>query len=81
MIKTPFGILAFLSIACAAPDRSSVATRVAGGDQPFNLIEIEGRFLISTNNGYNANYLQAYDESRGQLVDKLELPSLFRARL
>src|SRR5437879_1589764 len=77
MIKTPFGILAFLSIACAVPDRSSVATRVAGGDQPFNLIEIEGRFLISTNNGYNANYLQAYDESRGQLVDKLELPSLW----
>ena len=77
MIKTPIGILAFLSIACAAPDRSSVATRVAGGDQPFNLIEIEHRFLISTNNGYDANYLQAYDESREQVAHKLELPSLW----
>jgi len=77
MIKTPALTLVLICVASAAPDRSSVAARVAEGDQPFNLVEVDGRFLISTNNGYDANYLLSYDESRRQVSDKLALPSLW----
>jgi DNA-binding beta-propeller fold protein YncE len=74
--KLLVGMLLVVS-AGGAPPEKSVATRVAAGDYPLNLLEIDGRFLISTNNGYGANYLQAYDESRAQVTGKLELPSLW----
>src|ERR1700747_44433 len=42
----------------AAP--SSVATsRVAGGDMPLNLLEVDGRWLISTNSGWHNADLQS----------------------
>jgi len=42
----------------------SVAQRVAPADTPLNLVETPDGFLISTNSGYGAHYLQAYDEHR-----------------
>ena len=49
-------------IAIAFAGQASVITRVAQADYPLGLVEVEGRFLISTNNGYAANYLESYDE-------------------
>ena len=71
------GALFSLGLAIAAPEKSSVAARVAAGDYPLNLLEVAGRYLISTNNGYGAQYLQAYDETSRQVTGKLELPSLW----
>ena len=36
--------------------------QVAGGDSPLNVIEVEGRWLVSTNSGWHKQYLQIYDE-------------------
>jgi hypothetical protein len=55
----------------------SAAKRVAPGDTPLNLVETGGRFLVSTNSGYGAHYLLAYDEVRREVADRLELPSLW----
>jgi len=60
----------------SAQDRSA-ATRVAGGDYPLNLLEVAGRYLVSTNNGYGSQYLQAYDVTRHAVTGKLGLPSLW----
>src|SRR6476620_12178497 len=72
--------LAALVLVCAATTASqgaSIATRVAGGDYPLNLIEVSERYLVSTNNGYGKQYLQTYDETRGDVTANLELPSLW----
>ena len=62
----------------APPDGArSEAQRVAPGDTPLNLIETPDGFLISTNSGYGAHYLQAYHERRNQVTGRLEFPSLW----
>ena len=55
----------------------SAAQRVAPADTPLNLVETPDGFLISTNSGYGADYLQAYDERRNEVTSRLELPSLW----
>ena len=56
---------------------TSAAQRVAPADTPLNLVETPDGFLISTNSGYGAHYLQAYDERRNEVTARLELPSLW----
>jgi DNA-binding beta-propeller fold protein YncE len=56
---------------------ASVAERVAPGDTPLNLVETPNGFLISTNSGYGAHYLQAYDEGQNKVAGRLEFPSLW----
>lgn len=56
---------------------SSAAHRVAPADTPLNLIETPDGFLVSTNSGYGAHYLQAYDEGRNEVTSRLELPSFW----
>jgi YVTN family beta-propeller protein len=55
----------------------SSAERVAPADTPLNLIETPDGYLISTNSGYGAHYLQAFDEAQNQISSRLELPSLW----
>src|SRR5215467_8397951 len=55
----------------------SVARRVAQGDLPLNLLFVAESYIVSTNSGYGRQYLQSFDERRGAVTDKLELPSLW----
>src|SRR5215467_5044355 len=66
-------------LADQAPDREpkSMARRVAQGDLPLNLILVQNGYIVSTNSGYERQYLQAFDERRGVITDRLELPSLW----
>jgi hypothetical protein len=61
----------------APPLTATVAQRVAPADTPLNLVETPDGFLISTNSGYGAHYVQAYDERRNQVTGRLERPSLW----
>ncbi len=61
----------------AASPQGSAAERIAPADLPLNLLETPDGFLISTNSGYGSQYLQAYDERRNNVTDRLELPSLW----
>jgi len=61
----------------AAREAVSIARRVAPGDLPLNLIFVPESYIVSTNSGYERQYLQAFDERRGVVTDKLELPSLW----
>jgi YVTN family beta-propeller protein len=63
--------------AWAGAESTSAARRVAPGDLPLNLIVVPEGYLVSTNSGYGRQYLQAFDEKRGIVTDKLELPSLW----
>src|SRR5215467_8932288 len=63
--------------ALAAAEPMSIARRVADGDLPLNLIFVPERYVVSTNSGYERQYLQAFDERRGVITDRLELPSLW----
>jgi len=56
---------------------ASVAERVAPADTPLNLLETPDGFLISTNSGYGAQYLQAYDEVHNKIADRIDFPSLW----
>jgi hypothetical protein len=56
---------------------TSVAEQVAPADTPLNLLETPDEFLISTNSGYGAHYLQSYDERRNKVADRLDFPSLW----
>src|SRR5580700_5877687 len=56
---------------------TSVAQRVAPADLPLNLLETPDGFLISTNSGYGAHYLQAYDERYNKIADRIDFPSLW----
>ena len=47
--------------------------RVAGGDMPLNLLEVDGRWLISTNSGWHNSYLQSYDEQSHAISDRIDL--------
>ena len=77
MRKVFAGISIMICAALGAPKSASIATRVAPGDYPLNLLEVNGRYLLSTNNGYGTQYLQAYDALRRAVTGKLELPSLW----
>jgi DNA-binding beta-propeller fold protein YncE len=55
----------------------SAATRVAPGDTPLNLVETLDGFLISTNSGFGAHYLQAFDERGNKVTDRIEFRSLW----
>src|SRR5215469_8324731 len=61
----------------APPLTASVAQWVAPADTPLNLVETPDGFLISTNSGYGAHYVQSYDERRNQVTGRLERPSLW----
>src|ERR1041384_3979674 len=63
--------------ASVAREPVSMARRVAQGDLPLRLIFVPERYIVSTNSGYERQYLQAFDEKRGIVTDKLELPSLW----
>jgi DNA-binding beta-propeller fold protein YncE len=67
----------FLSFAAsgdthATPARSS--NRIAGGDMPLNLLEVEGRWIVSTNSGWHNSYLQIYDELQREVSGRMDLP-------
>jgi DNA-binding beta-propeller fold protein YncE len=49
--------------------------RVAGGDMPLQLSEVDGRWLISTNSGWHNAYLQSYDEQRHSVSGRIHLPT------
>ena len=51
------------------------ANRIAGGDMPLNLLEVDGRWVISTNSGWHNSYLQVYDEQLHKVSARLDLPS------
>jgi DNA-binding beta-propeller fold protein YncE len=51
------------------------AHRVAGGDMPLNLLEVEGRWVVSTNSGWHNAYLQIYDEQQRKVSGRMDLPS------
>ncbi len=50
---------------------------MAPADTPLNLLETPDGFLISTNSGYGAQYLQAYDERHNKIADRIDFPSLW----
>src|SRR2546430_10186945 len=71
-------VLAMLpGLRTAAAEQGQVATQVAPGDTPLNLIETPEKYLVSTNSGYGVQYLQAYDETRQQVSDRVTLKSLW----
>jgi DNA-binding beta-propeller fold protein YncE len=57
----------------AAPP--TFANRIAGGDMPLNLLEVEGRWIVSTNSGWHNAYLQIYDEQLRKVSGRVDLPS------
>jgi len=61
----------------AAAQQVSAATQIAPGDTPLNLIETPEKYLVSTNSGYGPQYLQAYDETRQQVSDRVTLKTLW----
>ena len=71
------GVFITVGMVLSAPQNASIATRVAAGDYPLNLLEVNGRYLINTNDGYGTQYLQSYDVLRRRVTGKLELPSLW----
>jgi len=71
-------VLAMLpGLRTVAAEQGSVATQVAPGDIPLNLIETPEKYLVSTNSGYGPQYLQAYDETRQHVSDRVTLKSLW----
>ena len=77
MLKTFAGFLLSVCMVLGAARNVSIATRVAAADYPLNLLNVNDRYLVSTNNGYGKQYLQSYDAIRRQVTGKLELPSLW----
>src|SRR5215469_10095150 len=53
----------------------NTAHRIAGGDMPLNLVEVEDRWLISTNSGWHNAYLQIYDEQAHKVSARMDVPS------
>jgi DNA-binding beta-propeller fold protein YncE len=49
--------------------------RIAGGDMPLNLLESEGRWIVSTNSGWHNAYLQVYDRQSAKVTSHAGLPS------
>ena len=68
-------IFAFLAIpvllattkANSPDEQSATSFRVAGADMPLNLVEADGRWIISTNSGWHNAYLQSYDEQQHKI--------------
>jgi DNA-binding beta-propeller fold protein YncE len=54
---------------------ATLANRIAGGDMPLNLLEVDGRWVISTNSGWHNAYLQSYDEQLHKVSARVDLPS------
>lgn len=50
---------------------------VADGDTPLNMIEVEGRWLVSTNSGWHKQYVQSFDEHLHTISARLDLPSVW----
>jgi hypothetical protein len=44
---------------------------------PLNLVEIDGRYLVSSNSGYREHFLQSWDEVAHSVVSRTTLPSLW----
>jgi YVTN family beta-propeller protein len=77
-MHTAFVVAVLFSVCSSlASQDASIASRVAGGDYPLNLLEVAGRYLVSTNNGYGTHYLQAYDTLRRRITGKIAMPSLW----
>jgi hypothetical protein len=79
LAKTLFSWLLVASIfqspfVLASPT-TDITHRVAGGDMPLNMSEIDGRWLISTNSGWHHAYLQSYDERLHTVSGRIDLPS------
>lgn len=80
--KTTFYLLLILSIIQCLPSLAALADgrkadktyRVAGGDMPLNLLEVEGRWIISTNSGWHNSYLQSYDEHLHSVAGRIDVP-------
>lgn len=53
----------------------NLAHRIAGGDMPLNLMEADGRWVITTNSGWHNAYLQVYDEREHTISARLNLAS------
>jgi DNA-binding beta-propeller fold protein YncE len=72
-----FAALIFLAYFAFAGDGDQSAQPshwIAGGDMPLNLLEIEGRWVVSTNSEWHNAYLQVYDEQRHRISDRVDLP-------
>jgi hypothetical protein len=44
--------------------------RIAGGDMPLNVLEAEGRWIVSTNSGWHNAYLQVYDRHSAKVSSR-----------
>ena len=53
----------------------ALPNRIAGGDMPLNLLEIENRWIVSTNSGWHNAYLQVYDQRLRKVSSRMELSS------
>jgi DNA-binding beta-propeller fold protein YncE len=68
------------SLALAEPQTRNArppvsSRRIAPGDMPLNLLEVDGRWVVSTNSGWRNAYLQAYDEQQHRVSARIDLPS------
>ena len=77
MRSTVAAVFFFVCLVLAAPEKATIAHRIAPGDYPLNLLEVNSRYLLSTNNGYGTQYLQAYDTLQRMVTGKLEFRSLW----
>lgn len=66
-----------LSLKAIGNIHPSVGTRIAQADNPLNLVETPGGFLVSTNAAYESPYLLSYNEKARRVSDRLNLPSLW----
>ena len=53
------------------------AHRVASGDMPLNLLEVAGRWVVTTNSGWHNPYLQIYDELEHKVSGRMDLPAVW----
>jgi hypothetical protein len=51
--------------------------RIAGGDMPLNLLEVEGRWVVTTNSGWHNSYLQIYDQVQRKVSGRMDLPGVW----
>jgi len=64
-----------ISLASSNPELPTA--RIAPGNTPLNLVETPEGVLVSTNSGYGAQYLLAYDEVQKQVRSRLDFKSLW----
>jgi DNA-binding beta-propeller fold protein YncE len=84
MTKTISGFFLFLLLAAQVPPARSAlreqssqpsSFRVAKADMPLNLVEIDDRWIVSTNSGVHNAYLQSYDQQTANVADRVALSS------